>query len=371
VRLGFLKKRFSIYGGAEMYLQTLIKHLKSAGHEIHIFANQWSGDKGVTFHKVNILPFGSFLSTITFNANIKKAIKKDTGLDCVISFEKTTYQDIYRAGEGCHAEWLRIRSKIEPFYKRLSFKINPLHISLLNLERRLFSNTRLIVANSKMVKEQIIKHYDVPEGRITTIYNGVDLMRFTPENKNRWCENVRKSLNISNDSKVLLFVGSGFKRKGLKTLINAIPIIKKEDIKALIVGKGDVNEYKALAENYGISDKIIFLGPQKETEKFYAAADLFILPTLYDPFSNATLEAMASGLPVITTKNNGVAELIENRQEGFVMDNLFDAQELANNINLSIGNLKVMKEKAREKAKAFSIERAVREFIVVISGEEY
>ncbi len=366
MKLALIKKRFSFYGGAERYLQTLIKNFKKAGHEIHVFTNNWSKEEGVIFHKVNILSLGSFLSTITFNRNVKKAIKKKVRPECVISFERTTCQDIYRAGEGCHAEWLEIRSKTEPFYKRLSFRINPLHISLLNLEKKLFSNTRLIVANSKMVKEQIMKHYAVPDERITIIYNGVDLERFTPENKNSSRDTLRKSLGISRDSKILLFVGSGFERKGLKTLIDSISLLKKGDLKVMVIGKGNARRYKTLAEKHGISEKIIFLKPQKKIEKFYAAADIFILPTLYDPFSNATLEAMASGLPVITTKNNGVAELIENGHEGFVTDNIFDPQELTDKIYLALGNLKAMGEKARKKAEDFSIERAAIEFIKVI-----
>jgi len=366
VRLALIKKRFSFYGGAERYLQTLIKNFKKAGHEIHVFANKWSKEEGVIFHKINILSLGSFLSTITFNRNVKKTLKKKARPDCVISFERTTCQDIYRAGEGCHAEWLEIRSKTEPFHKRLSFRINPLHISLLNLEKKLFSNTGLIVANSKMVKEQIMKHYAVPDERITIIYNGVDLKRFTPENKNSSRDTPRKSLGISKDSKILLFVGSGFERKGLKTLIDSIPLLKKDDIKVLVIGKGNAKKYKILAERQSISEKIIFLKPQKKIEKFYAAADMFILPTLYDPFSNATLEAMASGLPVITTKNNGVAEFIENGREGFVLNDIFDSQELADKIYLTLGNLKIMGEKAREKAEDFPIERAALEFIKAI-----
>jgi len=366
VRLALIKKRFSFYGGAERYLQTLIKNFKKAGHEIHVFANKWSKEEGVIFHKINILSLGSFLSTITFNRNVKKTLKKKVRPDCIISFERTTCQDIYRAGDGCHAEWLEIRSKTESFYKRLSFKINPLHISLLNLEKNLFSNTGLIVANSKMVKEQIIRHYAVPDERITIIYNGVDLKRFTPENKDGSHDTLKKSLGISKDSKILLFVGSGFERKGLKTLIDSIPLLKKDDFKVMVIGKGNVKRYKTLAERQSISEKIIFLKPQKKIEKFYLAADMFILPTLYDPFSNATLEAMASGLPVITTKNNGVAELIENGHEGFVTDNIFDPQELTDKIYLTLENLKVMGEKARKKAEDFPIERSAIEFIKAI-----
>lgn len=367
MRLALIKKRFSFHGGAERYLQTLIKNFKKAGHEIHVFANKWSNEEGIIFHKINILSFGSFLSTITFNRNVKKALKKKVGPDCIISFERTTCQDIYRAGDGCHAEWLEIRSKTEPFYKRLSFKINPLHISLLNLEKNLFSNTGLIVANSKMVKEQIIRYYAVPDERITIIYNGVDLKRFTPENKDNSRDTLRKNFGISEDSKTLLFVGSGFERKGLKTLIDSIPLLKKDDFKVMVIGKGNAKKYKILAERQSISEKIIFLKPQKKIEKFYAAADLFILPTLYDPFSNAALEAMASGLPVITTKNNGVAELIESGHEGFVLNDIFDPRELADKIYLTLGNLKAMGEKARRKAEKYPIESAAEEFIGILN----
>jgi UDP-glucose:(heptosyl)LPS alpha-1,3-glucosyltransferase len=366
VRLAFVKKKFSIHGGAERYLQTVIQHLKKKDHEIHIFANQWQEEGGVVFHKVSIIPLGSFLSAVTFNTHVKKAIHKNSRLHCIISFERTTYQDIYRAGEGCHAEWLEIRSRIEPPHKRLSHALNPLHISLLYLERKLFFNTRLIVANSNMVKEQILKHYAIPEEKITIIYNGIDLMRFNPKNKDLWGRAVRKSCNISDDFKVVLFVGSGFERKGLKTLIDAIRIIKKEDVKAVVVGKGNANKYKTLAERYGIADKIVFLSPQKEIEKFYGAADLFVLPTLYDPFSNATLEAMASGLPVITTRNNGAAELIDNEKEGFVLDTTSDPEEVADKIMNSLKNLEDMGNMSRKKAEAFPIEHTIQEFEGII-----
>ncbi|MFN3480648.1 MAG: glycosyltransferase family 4 protein [Thermodesulfovibrionales bacterium] len=367
VRLAFIKKRFFIHGGAERYLQTLIRELIKLGHEIHVFANQWSDEEGIIFHKVDIIPFTSFLSTFTFNRNSRFKIQ-DSRFDCIISFERTTHQDIYRAGEGCHAEWLRIRSGFEPLYKKVTFKINPLHLLLLHLEKRIFRDTRLIIANSKMVKEQIIKHYGVPDDKIITIYNGVDLERFNPGNREPWRHSVRDSLGISEESMVLLFVGSGFERKGLGTLIKALPLIKA-DTKVLILGKGKVYKYMALAKRLGVSERILFLGAQSEIERFYVAADLFVLPTLYDPFSNATLEAMASGLPVITTNNNGAAEIIDNRKEGYVIESLSDHEELADKINLTLSNLAEMGEAARKKAEGFSIERAAEEFIKTIEGK--
>jgi len=367
MRLAFIKKRFSLHGGAERYLQTLIEHLKKEGHEIHIFANRWSEEEGIIFHRVNIIPLSSFLSTLTFNINTRSRIT--TGAyDCIISLERTTFQDIYRAGEGCHAEWLRIRSTIEPFYKRLSFKVNPLHIYMLKLEKEIFNNTRLIVANSEMVKRQIIDHYAIPEEKIRVIYNGVDLERFSPQNRDRWRRDIRKGLDISGDTAVLLFVGSGFERKGLGTFLKALTQIKDLDFLAIIIGKGNTDRYRAMAERLGVLNRILFLGVQKEIERFYAAADLFVLPTLYDPFSNATLEAMASGIPVITTKNNGVAELIDSGQEGFVMDDMFDSGELADKITLCLNDQEFMGRMARKKAEGFPVEVAAERFIKAIEG---
>ncbi|MDI6801158.1 MAG: glycosyltransferase family 4 protein [Thermodesulfovibrionales bacterium] len=369
MRLVFIKKKFSIHGGAERYLQTFIQHLKKAKHEIHIFANKWDGEDGIIFHKINILPFTSFLSALTFNMNTNSKLKTlNSKPDCVISFERTNCQDIYRAGEGCHAEWLQIREEIEPFFKKISFRINPLHVFLLRLERKLFSNTKKIIANSKMIKKQIIKHYAVPEERITVVYNGVDLERFKLRNRDKWREDIRKRLNVSGDTKVLLFVGSGFQRKGLKTFVEAVSLLKYKNIKALVIGKGDVRSYKTMIRQYDVSDNFIFIKPQKEIEKFYAAADIFVLPTLYDPFSNATMEAMAAGLPVITTRNNGVAELIEEGHEGFVMENLIDARELSEKIDVSLGNIEYMGKMARKKAEEFPIEKAIAEFIRIIQN---
>ncbi|MDP2689483.1 MAG: glycosyltransferase family 4 protein [Deltaproteobacteria bacterium] len=365
MRLAFIKKRFSLHGGAERYLQTLIGRLKRSGFEIHIFADRWAEEEGLIFHRAAALPLGSFLSALSFNSSAGRLAGKKIA-DCVISFERTTRQDIYRAGEGCHAEWLEIRSKVEPFYKRASFRINPLHMTLLSLERKLFSKTKSIVANSEMVKGQIIRHYAVPEERITVIRNGVDLERFTPANRDRWRSGVRTSLGVTDNTRLILLVGSGFERKGLKTLLEAASFLKKEDINVLVIGKGDARRYSALAESLGLSGRVVFTGPTGDIERYYAAADLFVLPTLYDPFSNATLEALSSGLPVITTRNNGAAELITNGAEGFVVEDMLDARELAGRIGESLDRLAPMGQRARSKAEAFSIETACEKFVDVI-----
>lgn len=358
MKIAFIKRNFSHYGGAEKYLATFIEQLKNEGHEIHIFSNKWQPNDGVVFHKVRILPFGSFLKAYTFNRNLKINLKD---FPCVVSFERTTCQHIYRAGEGCHIRWLELRCLIEPFFKKLSFKINPLHRYYLNIERKIFEKTPIIIANSNMVKNEILQYYGISEKKITVIYNGVDTRKFAQKNKNE----LRQKYNIPDDQRVIVFVGSGFKRKGLDTLIKAVALLKQKPL-LLIIGKGNEKQYKKSCKKFGIENKVFFMGIRKDIENFYALADIFVLPTLYDPFSNATLEAMASGLPVVTTKNNGAAELIEQAKEGYTVESLFDAHELAEKIALTLNNAEKMGQLARKKAEQFTIEKSVGEFMECI-----
>lgn len=366
MRIAFIKKKFSVHGGAERYLETLIAAFNKTGHKTHIFANKWTDAQDVVFHKVPVIPLNSYLSITSFNRNVCRMIGREWKDDCVISLERTACQDIYRAGEGCHAEWLGIRARFEPALKRVSFKLNPLHRTLLDLEKKLFENTLLIVANSKMVKDQIIKHYGVEDSRISVIYNGVDLKRFSFQNRDGLRNELRQSFSISEDAKVILFVGTGFERKGLKTLINAAALLKEKNARLIVIGKGRIQKYAKQAAGAGIGEKVIFMDAQKNIEKFYAAADLFVLPTLYDPFSNATIEAMASGVAVITTRNNGAAELVVNGQNGFVTESLGDATELAEKMDAALQNSAEMGKAARVASESYPVENAVKGFCGLI-----
>lgn len=361
MKIAFIKRSFSYHGGAERYLSTLMDFLKKQGHEIHIFANKWADKNNFIFHRVNILPFGSFFKAYSFNRNLNLNLED---FDIVVSFERTTNQHIYRAGEGCHARWLELRSQIEPLYRKISFKINPLHLYYLKIEREIFEKTPVIIANSVMVKDEIIRYYRVQPEKITVIYNGVDIKRFAPENRQEGLT-LREKLSISENTKIILFVGSGFKRKGLDTLLKSLKLIER-DIILLVIGKGDSRRYQKIAEQLGVKKKVLFLGIQREIEKLYAASDLFVLPTIYDPFSNATIEAMASGIPVVTSKNNGVSEIIEEEKEGYVLKDPFDEFELAEKINLALDNSKTMGHRARKKAEAYSIESQAERFLSVI-----
>ena len=174
LKIGLIRQRYVASGGAERYLHGVIEELIALGHEVHLFANAWSETPHVQFHKVPILRGMSFTKILTFALGAQKVVKR-AECDLVFSLERTLHQDVYRAGDGCHREWLLERGG------RFA-RLNPLHLTILALEKRVFSPVRTgwIIANSKRGKDEIIKHYKFPAERIEVIYNGVDLKRFQP-----------------------------------------------------------------------------------------------------------------------------------------------------------------------------------------------
>ncbi len=378
MKIAFVRMKYVPYGGAENYLSLVGNELVKKGHEVHIFSNRWkesspeTGSAYFTFHKVPVIKITSFLKTLSF-AICSYILLKKKRFDIILSFDRILYQDIYRAGDGCHREWLEKRKVIGSPLKTVLTIINPLHRTILYLERRIYQGNgcRRIIANSFKGRDDIVRYYKTPDEKITVVYNGVDLNRFKPSNRNICREEVRRNYRIGENDLVILFVGSGFERKGLRFLLDGISLLdsrlKTQDtrLKILVVGKGDYKYYKKMARSLGIEKDIIFAGTTDSIEKFYAASDIFVLPTIYDPFSNACLEAMASGLPVVTTRNNGVSEIIKDGEDGFVLDNSADVNEISHRINLLMdgGLRKTMGEKARENAEKFSIENTVRRMV--------
>ena len=344
MKIALVRKTYSPYGGAERYLAQLIDRLSQQGHEIHVFAHNWETKvqdhlrerkKSVVFHRVFLIPSPSFLEALSFAYFSKRLLEEGT-FDIIHSFERTLYQDIYRAGDGCHREWLIQRKKMDPWIKRLSHPVNPLHRSLLFLEKRLFQSARLkkIMANSQRGKEDIIRHYGVPPEKIEVIYNGVDLDVFHPRNVALYRNPLREELGIDPEAYVILFLGSGFWRKGLDSLIASFPKIKKEIPQAylIVAGKDRTHEYRERAVQLGVENGIRFLGPTQRGKELCAASDLFALPTVYDPFSNACLEAMATGIPVLTTLQNGIAELIRDGENGFLISEPKEGRQIGEKI---------------------------------------
>jgi UDP-glucose:(heptosyl)LPS alpha-1,3-glucosyltransferase len=202
--------------------------------------------------------------------------------------------------------------------------VNPFHWLTLALERRLFerSDTRFFIANSQRGRQEILNHYRTATEKIKVIYNAVDL----PSESAAPAGAVRRE----GEERILLFVGSGFRRKGLHFLLGALPAILKEvKIRLIVVGEGDQGKATRLAARLGVGPQVSFIGPVADPGPYFQGADVFVLPSLYEPFSNACLEAMSRGLPVVTSEMNGASEALLSGENGVVVRDPADLNGLA------------------------------------------
>ena len=178
MKIAVIRQKFVNYGGAEQFVAEYTTHLANMGHEIHIFANQWmpSNHPNIRVNPVRAIKRNSFLRTLSFAWFALQAVRSES-FDIVQSHERIWRQDLYRAGDGCHREWLERRARYLPFVKRLSFRFNLFHQLILKLEKIIFESgqCKKIIAISEMVKRDILKHYQLPEDRIEVVYNGVRL----------------------------------------------------------------------------------------------------------------------------------------------------------------------------------------------------
>jgi len=369
MRIAVIRQKFVNYGGAEQFVSGYINQLASMGHAIHIFANQWtpSNHPNIKIHSVQAIKRNSFLRVLSF-AWFAVRLTSSKSFDIVQSHERTWSQDVYRAGDGCHREWLERRARYLPFIKRLFFRFSFFHQLILGLEKRIFENgeCKKIIAISEMVKRDILKHYQLPEDRVKVVYNGVQLDRFNPSNRKSFRGELRQQLRISDEEVMILFVGSGFERKGLEYLIKSVQYMKQKNWRLVLVGKGKWKRYLDFASKEN-RRKITHLEPIDEIEKLYAAADFFILPSIYEPFGNSNLEALASGLPIITSRNCGVAEIITPKKEGIILEEPSDSKAMAKAIDYLMDSKtrEPMRQSARLLAEKFTQERNASEMLQI------
>ena len=372
MKIALVRQSYHKYGGAERYVSYLAEGLLKRGHEVHVFARKWDPNvpKGIIFHRVPTLKGPSFIKALSFSSNVKRLLQREK-FDIINSFDRTLYQDIYRAGDGVHKEWRKRLLEItpNPIARRLIL-FNPLHLSLLFLEKRIFqeNNYKKIIAISKKGKEEIVKYYGVRPEDIIVIYNGVNLEEFHPKNRALFREEIREEFNISNDEFLILFVGSGYRRKGLRYLIEAISLLKEEKpLRVLVVAKGKKRPYLRLAKRLGVKNRIVFTGGRKDLRKFYAASDLFVLPTIYEPFGNVCLETLASGLPIIVSRAGGAAEIITEGVNGLLLEDPRDSQELAEKIERTFDDKfrEKLSKNARALAENFTVDKNVEKTVQI------
>ena len=346
LRLALIRQRYTPDGGAERFVERAMATLQAQGVQITIIARAWQPQAGIKAEICNPFYIGSLWRDWGFARAVRRLLKEKS-FDLVQSHERIVGCDIYRAGDGVHREWLKQRSRIMGFFGKLRIWLNPYHHYVKSAERNLFSSSQLraVICNSRMVKKEIQHYFGVPESKLYVIYNGVDVQAFSPERR-RHRDAVRKQYSVPTEATLFLFVGSGFERKGVRQALEVMAQLPP-NAHLIVVGRDKrVKKLKQLADILKIEARVHFAGVQSDVKPFYGAADALVLPTLYDPFPNVVMEAMAVGLPVITSAKCGAAELIEHGRNGYVCDAL-DRSALTESMR-SLMNAEVQKRMADE-----------------------
>jgi UDP-glucose:(heptosyl)LPS alpha-1,3-glucosyltransferase len=329
MRLGFIRRKYDQSGGAERSLRLLVESFAASGHEINVVAQSWEGllPAKAVFHKIANFPGRA--GALNAFARAAYAKMRQLELDLCLSLERVPGVPFFRAGDGCHQAWLQRRAPYEGWLKRHSFYLNPLHRAQLDLEAATLTSPelRLVIANSRMVAEEIKLFYGLEEDKIKVIYNPAAERQLTGKDSEEAASAVFRELALPHGRPVLLFLGSGFERKGLAFIIKALSLLPQ--VFLLVAGQGRIAFYERLAGKCGVSKRVKFLGLRSDVPRLLAAADVLVLPTIYDPCANVCLEALAAGKPVVTTCANGASEIISQGENGFIIKNPADTNCLA------------------------------------------
>lgn len=333
MKVAVLRRRWVPHGGGERFAQAFVTALAAAGHEVHLVAEAWGPRvPGVVHHRVATPPGGRTLRTLAY-AWLAPRRARALGATLVHSFDRTLAQDIFRAGEGCHRQWLELRRR---YQRRALAPLRdhaPFHRLVLALERRICrgGGARVVAPTAHLAAEAFRRHYAPLRAELVVLRNAVDLERYHPDVRAARRPAARATLGLGPEAFALLLAGSDFARKGLATAVGALARVARSLPTAvlLVAGEGRLDAVRALAARAGVEGRVRALGFVDDLRDVYAAADVLVLPTVYDPSANVTLEAMAMGLPVVTTRTDGSSEVAEAGASAWILARPDDVDALA------------------------------------------
>lgn len=372
--VAIVRARYNPYGGAERFVQRALAALSQREVAVTVIARRWSpapaGEPApkIDFMKVDPFYVGSLWRDWSFARGVRRALA-GRKFAIVQSHERIPGLPVYRAGDGVHAEYLAQRSRALAWWRRAQLAIDPYHRYLLAAERRMFAHPalRAVICNSEMVRREIRERFGLEDARLPLVRNGVDLQRFRPPSQAERAS-ARERLSLPPEVPVFAFVGAGFERKGLAGAISGLARLDSRRGSILLVAGSDrrAGRYLALARRLGVGARVRLLGGVDDVRPLLWAADAFVLPTLYDPFPNAALEALACGLPVLTSDKSGAAEVLRPGVNGFVCDALDHAAiAAAMDALCEAGRRAAMAQAARESVSALSLDAMAADLIAL------
>ena len=307
-------------GGTEADLRRTATGLAARGHDVHVFtARANAALPGVTVHRVPTVRAGRVARLLSFAIAAPRAVARER-FDVVVGFGRTLRQDVLRVGGGTHRSYL---AAMEAAGLRPRWR-GPYHRAVLWLERRAYRASRRVLTVSRVAGDEIARDYGVRPERISVVYNGVDLERFRPQNRVTLGPAAREALGLPRDARVCVGIGSGFRRKGFDLLLRLWREAPPPAMVLVLVG-GDERLTRWRREAAALDGRAVVTGPRDDVEAMLAAADVACVPSRQEAFGNVVLEACAAGVPVVTTRRAGAAELLTAPLDALVVD---DAENL-------------------------------------------
>lgn len=359
MKIALVHKRLDLKGGTERDLYQTAEGLRDRGHQIHLFCSEYgvAAPQGTVAHRIPVVPIGRTIRLWSFALLAPKIINTHE-CDVVVGFGRLLTQDVLRSGGGTHRGFLLRMGQERGSARKMWQRLSPYHQSLLQIEKRQYTDRRLqrVIAVSDEVQHDIQLNYPISRDKITVLYNGVDQQRFHPSRRAVMHEALRTRWHIPREAQLVLFVGSGFSRKGLDRLIAIWNRPRLSQVYLMIAGDdGRMGYYRNWAQSVA-GERIVFVGRQDDIENYYASADLLALPALQEGFGNVVLESLASGLPVVVSREVGAGAVLTGSLRQGVVDDAGDPKQLEAGIlsMLEQGVQPELREAARRLGEAYS-----------------
>ena len=365
-------------GGAEAYAVGLADTLVREGFDVHLYGHSWDREPaGAVFHRIRRLPRWVLPSLRLLDFALQhRRMTAPEGFDVILGFGNTVAMNVYQSHGGVHyiSNMRKLQAVSNPvlrFLKKLILFATPKYHVRAWIESAPFrmEPRPVIIAISEMVRQDMASHFGIDSGQIKLVYNGIDCVKFAGKESGRG-ERLRRELGFDKET-LFLFMAYDFRKKGVRYLVEAAHKLRQKAgagvFGIVIVGAPPSLQLRNKVRQLNLSDTVIFQGPTTEPEAFYQACDVFILPTFYDACSLVVFEAMAAGLPAITSRFNGAAGIITEGKDGAVLKDPRDTNEMSYAM-LSFLNSKALRDAsaaAKLTASHYTIERNHRQMIEI------
>jgi len=334
MRVGLVYTGCFRQAGVERIVWESARHLAER-HDVTVLADYWEESGApVTYRRVHPRMRPRFLLPNSFSTRAGRAMREG-GYDRVVSYGANCPGGDVLWVSSVHRAWLERACAGETGARRakamLRF-VRPVNRSLLSLERALFSRRdyRRVITTSDRVAEDLERLYGVPRGDTVTIGNGFAPEDFSPERRRELREEARAEIGLADEDVALLMVANELPRKGFGVLLDAVRLVGDPRLRVLLAGR-------VAPKGYDLSGvRVAYLGLVSDLGRLHAAADLFVLPTRYEAACLSIVEALGSGLPVITTDVPGAGDLIEHGVNGLLQHDPLDPEELAELLRLGL-----------------------------------